>query len=208
MKIKKITRVRDSYKLLLENGEVLRVNNIENRWQQGFDLNSSELIDLKKQDQLDKALNRIYYLLSLKDYTQYELETKLKQKSFGYSIIHESLQIIKSRGLIDERSIAENLLEKYTFYKPEGWHKIKTRLITKGINKEVVNYIVNQAKQRDEFDLAWKIVTKKYDKLVDKKKAKIEYSLYNFLLRKGFDIQTAKQVLNKLANEQLDGNLE
>ena len=161
MKINKMIRISDGYKIVLENGETLKVKNVEQPWKPGFNLSPTELAGLQRQDQIAKALKRIYYLLSLKDYTLGELQTKLKQKSFTSDIINESLQLIQSQGLIDEKNIAQGILDKYTACKPEGWRRIKARLNTKGIDKEIVSEIVDQAKQRNEFDLAWKIGKKK-----------------------------------------------
>ena len=173
-----------------------------------FNLSPTELAGLQRQDQIAKALKRIYYLLSLKDYTLGELQTKLKQKSFTSDIINESLQLIQSQGLIDEKNIAQGILDKYTACKPEGWRRIKARLNTKGIDKEIVSEIVDQAKQRNEFDLAWKIGKKKYAKLLKQSKPRVEHSLYNYLIRKGFDIDTVNRVVNKLTDDELNGNLE
>lgn len=201
-------RIKDGYKIVLEDGQTLRVNTVEQHWQPGFNLNSTELIQLQRLDQIGKALRRIYYLLSLKDYTMEELQTKLKQKSFDPAVVTESLHIFKSQGLIDERNIAEGLLDKYTAHKPEGWRRIKARLNIKGINKDIVAEIVDQAKQRNEFSLAWKIGKKKYAKLLKQSKPRAEYSLYNYLIRKGFDIDTVNRVINKLTDDELNGTLE
>jgi len=86
-----------------------------------------------------------YYLglLKARDYSENELKIKAKTKGYSNSAISVVLNLLKQQNLVNDRRLAENLLEYYKSKKGVVWlqQKMRQRQIpTKIIEQVLENY--------------------------------------------------------------------
>jgi len=127
-------------------------------------------------------------LLKTRDYSENELKTKAKTKGYSNNAITTVLNLIKQQNLVNDRRLAENLLEYYQPNKGVVWlrQKMRQRQIPTDIIEQVLQ---NHSKQPDISHLR-QLLAKKYqitrwqngNQIDPKTKLKI----VNFLSNKGY----------------------
>jgi len=133
-----------------------------------------------------KAYIRALQLLSKKSYSENELKEKLSQ--YDKNVIDEIIKRLKEDGLIDDKKLAEKIVEK-SFERKKGLYYIIRKLKRKKIPEE----IINQIKENFDFQREYKIAKE----LVERRKNKSRSSLFLFLKGKGFSSDTFNKLREK-----------
>ncbi len=133
-----------------------------------------------------KAYIRALQLLSKKSYSENELKEKLSQ--YDKNVIDEIIKRLKKDGLIDDKKLAEKIVEKF-FERKKGLYYIIRELKRKKIPEE----IINQIKENFDFQREYKIAKE----LVERRKDKSRSSLFLFLKGKGFSSSTFNKLREK-----------
>ena len=133
-----------------------------------------------------KAYIRALRLLSKKSYSENELKEKLSQ--YDKNVIDEIIKRLKKDGLIDDKKLAEKIVEKF-FERKKGLYYIIRKLKRKKIPEE----IINQIKENFDFQREYKIAKE----LVERRKDKSRSSLFLFLKGKGFSSSTFNKLREK-----------
>ena len=133
-----------------------------------------------------KAYIRALRLLSKKSYSENELKEKLSQ--YDKNVIDEIIKRLKKDGLIDDKKLAEKIVEKF-FERKKGLYYIIRELKRKKIPEE----IINQIKENFDFQREYKIAKE----LVERRKDKSRSSLFLFLKGKGFSSSTFNKLREK-----------
>ena len=133
-----------------------------------------------------KAYIRALRLLSKKSYSEKELKGKLSQ--FDKIVVDEIIKRVKEDGLIDDKNLAEKIVEKFLERK-KGLYYIIRELKRRKIPEE----IINQIKENFDFQREYKIA----EELVEKRKDRRESGLFLFLKGKGFSSDTLNKIREK-----------
>lgn len=133
-----------------------------------------------------KAYIRALRLLSKKSYSENELKEKLSQ--YDKNVIDEIIKRLKKDGLIDDKKLAEKIVEKF-FERKKGLYYIIRELKRKKIPEE----IITQVKENFDFQREYKIAKE----LVERRKNKKKSSLFLFLKGKGFSSSTFNKLREK-----------
>lgn len=169
---------------ILYNGEIRRLK-----------LACDEEISVCVYDEINAILykrcrERSFYILKTRDYSEFEIRTKLCKSCFPEEIINHTLDFLKNYAYIDDTRFCQNYIQNYI--NSESVNKIKNKLFLKGLPRHLIeecieNYSVDPVN----------VIMNKYGRKIeqyhlgdDKEKRRI----YNMLLRKGFtyeDINSA-----------------
>lgn len=153
---------------------------------------SSELYDrIIRTTVYRRAKQKAMAILKRMDKTEGELYKKLKEAYYTDDIIEETIKYLKKYNYINDKRYVSNFirLRKDTLSKLS----IKTKLIQKGINKELLEKIIAIEYENEAYDIDPEItainkaILKKYNNITDldfKDKQRLIASLY----RKGFDL--------------------
>ncbi len=133
-----------------------------------------------------KAYIRALQLLSKKSYSENELKEKLSQ--YDKNVIDEIIKRLKKDGLIDDKKLAEKIVEKF-FERKKGLYYIIRELKRKKIPEEIIKEI----KENFDFQREYKIAKE----LVERRKDKSRSSLFLFLKGKGFSSSTFNKLREK-----------
>ncbi|SNR91376.1 regulatory protein RecX [Desulfurobacterium atlanticum] len=137
------------------------------------------------------AISHALRLISLRDYTEKELQDKLSLK-FQNLNIEKVLDYLRKNGYISDYKVAFN----YAISKMEkGWgrRKIKAYLLKKGISKEIAEQVLIEI----EFDYSFikKDFEKKFQTLQTKKEKE---RAFRFLQQRGF---TYTEIINIISGK-------
>lgn len=127
------------------------------------------------------------------------LQGKLLEKGYPETIIQETLEELEKQHLLNDRQFANQVVSKFRFGTVSGRRKIAFELKKRGIpavlGEEALTVYDREAEEAAAFEVAenkWG-QGKKLPFLKRRKK------VYDFLIRRGFDFQIAKDVVDRLA---------
>lgn len=158
------------------------------------ELISKEVFDNLIEDTLfRRAKQKALCILERGDNTQKQLYDKLKKTGYSINIIDRTIEYVKSFNYIDDKRFAKNFIRNKISSKSKK--QIIFELTQKGIDKEVINILLEQEFDNDEEIAIKKAILKKtsnIDILTYEEKQKIASYLY----RKGFNSYNIKKYLN------------
>ncbi|MFH1823619.1 MAG: regulatory protein RecX [Candidatus Firestonebacteria bacterium] len=150
-------------------------------------------------EQKQKAKNYVYYLLFQSSKTKKEIIDKLKKKSYNEDVIKEVVQEIEDSDLINDEKYALDFTSDRLNFKKAGKILIKRQLWQKGIDKKIIDDVVEKVfSDVDEYKIALELARKRikiYKKLDEKI---VVRRLQGFLLRRGYNFDTTIRVIKSL----------
>jgi len=142
----------------------------------------------------EKALS----LLELKPRTRKELEDILGRK-FNRSDVKSIIKELAGSGLVDDSKYAESWIENQLKKKPAGKATLVQRLIIRGIERKTAEQAIEKVMSgKNEIDLAKIAAGKQIHRYAGLDSGTAKRRVFQFLLRQGFDCDTAGEVSEKV----------
>lgn len=193
--IKKIQR----NKLYLDNEEIMDVSPLI---RQKYNLKVNDDIESLYDDiSYEASLEKGIFIISLKDRTKKELQTKLNEKYFNAKMVQKAVQKLEELGYINDLDYTISYINNRKY----GKNRISYNLFQKGINRETIdkayNIIEEEMEKNIEDRKLEKAILKHRKKLLvnDKekdtslegkiKRLKEEQKVIQSLARQGFEIE-------------------
>ena len=193
--IKKIQR----NKLYLDNEEIMDVSPLI---RQKYNLKVDDDIESLYDDiSYEASLEKGIFIISLKDRTKKELQTKLNEKYFNVKMVQKAVQKLEELGYINDLDYTISYINNRKY----GKNRISYNLFQKGINRETIdkayNIIEEEMEKNIEDRKLEKAIQKHRKKLLvnDKekdtslegkmKRLKEEQKVIQSLARQGFEIE-------------------
>ncbi|MGI6214900.1 MAG: regulatory protein RecX [Christensenellales bacterium] len=165
-----------------------------------------EYFETHQKEAFKFAAERAAYLLSKKDYTTKEMYYKLINVGYTDKTVNELLQYMLERRFLDDERYAENYIRRKK--NKYGNNRIKQDLIYKGVDKKIIQEMLEKLVQDSEtLDLAVELVKKYIKTRMHFEANKLYNNSIAMLARKGFDFSTAKEAY-KIALSSLESSSE
>lgn len=206
MEIVEIIQVnKQRSKIVLDTGESFILYKGELRilkLKQGSQLSDETYKNIVKGILPKRCKLRAMNLLKTKDYTSYQLKSKLMESGYPEYIAEEALEYVKQYGYVNDSRYASDYVKSKI--QTTGRNEIKQKLIRKGLSKEVIDGAFLQCEEEDisgrelwqmEAEVIRKALIKKgYNhELAYEEKQKILAYFY----RRGFDIELVRRVMDE-----------
>lgn len=193
--IKKIQR----NKLYLDNEEIMDVSPLI---RQKYNLKVNDNIESLYDDiSYEASLEKGIFIISLKDRTKKELQTKLNEKYFNAKMVQKAVQKLEELGYINDLDYTISYINNRKY----GKNRISYNLFQKGINRETIdkayNIIEEEMEKNIEDRKLEKAILKHRKKLLvndeekdtslegKMKRLKEEQKVIQSLARQGFEIE-------------------
>ena len=193
--IKKIQR----NKLYLDNEEIMDVSPLI---RQKYNLKMDDDIESLYDDiSYEASLEKGIFIISLKDRTKKELQTKLNEKYFNAKMVQKAVQKLEELGYINDLDYTISYINNRKY----GKNRISYNLFQKGINRETIDKAYNiieeeMEKNIEDRKLEKAILKHRKKLLVDDeekdtslegkmKRLKEEQKVIQSLARQGFEIE-------------------
>jgi regulatory protein len=150
-----------------------------------------------EQQAVDRALN----YLSFRPRSREEVRRYLRRKETPPDIIEAVLARLDRLDFVNDRAFASFWIENREQFNPRGAHALKNELRMKGVEREVVDEMVND--EQDE-ELALRAGRRKALSLInipDMDYATFRNRLGSFLQRRGFGYEVSKRTVSSLWKE-------
>jgi regulatory protein len=139
-----------------------------------------------------------FLLLKFRLRSENELLSRLVQKGFSKEIAAETVDFLKNKKFIDDRLFARGWVGS-RLKKPFGLRKIKQELVARGLDKEIIEDSLKEAKKDySESQVVGGLARNRLAKLtgIDPQKAKMR--TYAYLLRRGFSPDVVGETIRQL----------
>ncbi|MCH8169632.1 MAG: regulatory protein RecX [Bacteroidetes bacterium] len=205
MKIERIISKNDKNVIVhLEDGEKLFLSKevvLKNGLRKGDQISDDLSSFLIKENQLFFIKQRAYSYLGRRLHSRYELTTKLKSKGYESELINIVLNELEDKNYLNDCEFADAFARDKRKFRRFGSYRIKNELIKRRVNKEIIEQVISEVfpegndMEEAVYHINKKIKNKTVDELDDKN---LKNKLITFLIRKGFDFETAKNAIEEV----------
>lgn len=159
----------------------------------GFDYSEEQINEFKKQSEFGKVYTRTLNYIAIRLRSEKEIRDYLrcrrKKDDFDFSKL--VIKRLKFRGYIDDKKFAEFWIANRHQTKGSSMKKLRQELYSKGIDRELVDAVIDESDRNDESELK-KVLCKKAKKYKDQRK------LIGYLMRCGFKYDDITRELNDI----------
>lgn len=152
-----------------------------------------------EEESLEKHLNQAYRLLSYRPRTSKEIRTYLCKKGASELLIEKVMVRLAEQGLVDDHQFARWWIEQRLQFRPKGVMVLKSELLQKGIERQVVDEVLTNYETRiDSLAVMEKLAQKAvrhYHGLGQREK---RLRLNQYLARRGFPFGLIKATVDKV----------
>ena len=142
-------------------------------------------------EEFDKAKTKILRYILYKKRTENEVRTKFKN-DIEEEMLEDAIEYLKEAKYIDDGDYIERTINNYKILKKMSIKELKFKLLTKGLNKDLIEDYIYQNKDEltdYEIDSAEKIISKK-----EQEKPEI----ISYLIKKGYKKDNINKAFEKI----------
>lgn len=128
------------------------------------------------------ALQYVVYLLSRRDYSEYELRQKLQQKEYDELEIEQTIEKVQSQNWQSDERFCQHFI-RYRSSQGYGPRRIRQELRLKGVKGDLIS-IELEGCEVDWFEIAERLFEKKRPAVLD---LKGKQKMWRYMLSHGFE---------------------
>ncbi len=142
-------------------------------------------------------------LLAMRGHSIGELRRKLKRKEFAGSVIEDTIKKYREKGLLDDAQHAYKLSQRLIEDRPCGKSYLTAYLQKRMIDRHLAEQTAQMVlAEIDEVERAQCALSKRWSQFGQFELEVARNKSYNYLARRGFSYDAAKQAFEKLITEQ------
>ncbi len=203
MEIKKIKEHNGYYKVLLTNGEEMKLlPEVVRKYDlaEGKEITPELLSEIKRSELYEEARRYLLRIFEYRPYTESEVKHKLERRGIDPEIIKQLITQFKQSGLIDDYKFAKDWIETRGFR--FGVYRLRSELLRKGVAPEIIDKALTDAEIPDPYELARRLAMRRLKQLpaslpTDKKARR----LMAFLARRGINYETIVEVIKEVLSK-------
>ncbi len=165
----------------------------------------TQLEQLRSEEVLQQAIERAYNYLSYRPRSRTEVRNYLRRKETPPSIIDAALARLDHLNLINDRDFASFWVESREQFSPRGARALKNELRMKGVDREVLDELIDNEKDEERAMLAGRKKALSLVRIPDIDFATFRSRLGSFLQRRGFSYDISARTIRTLWRELMPG---
>ena len=147
------------------------------------------------------AENYCFRLLSFRGRSIKEIGSRLGLAGFSGEVIESVVAGLKEKGYLDDIDFARMWAEERFNSGKYGKRRIRQELSGKGVERTIIDSQLSLLSEREEREHALELVFKKYRGTATSDPLKLQRRVYQFLLRRGFDAELAREAIAIVCSE-------
>lgn len=163
----------------------------------GSQIDDQQLKELIESSNIKRAKEKALWLISYRDHSKKELESKVRNCSDKDSA-KKAVEKLESVGLVDDEKFARNYAQQLLFVKHYSKKGARYKLIEKGIDRDLADSVLEEI-DFDSQEHIRIIIEHKYYNLSDEKTRRRAVSA---LQRKGYSWSDIKAVIDEFIEEE------
>ena len=143
-------------------------------------------------EEFDREKTRVLRYILYKKRTENEIRTKF-QKTIEENMLDDIIEYLKEAGYINDKEYIKKTVNNFIALKNMSIREIKYKLLSKGLNKDVIeDYIYQNKEELEEYEI------KSANHVIYKKSASMEKEeIKQFLLKKGYKIENINKAMEE-----------
>lgn len=159
-------------------------------------LSEEKITEIKNYDEYYAGKKIALNFLSYRQRSEKEVRDKLKIKKISDDNIDNVINTLKELKYINDEQFAKLFLESKLIRKPQGKRLIQMKLAMKGINKEIIESVLNDLYDEDtELEKCKELLSKYIRKVKSTNEAEVKRKCYQYLLSRGFENELVKTTI-------------
>jgi regulatory protein len=159
------------------------------------ELSEDEIEQIVKKSEFQKTLDKLIRFTMTRPKSEKEVKDYLTRKKIPEVIWKDLFSKLKNYELIDDEKFAKWWVEVRQEFSPKSERILKYELKRKGIKNEIIEKILEDT-VIDEKKIAKNLLDKRKNHWQNVDKKKKSQKMLEYLVRKGFDFEIAKKVVN------------
>ncbi len=169
----------------------------------GATFSSDELESTITAAQEDDAYRQAIEVLAGRDRTQTELARRLARRKFPQPIIATVLDRLRNKGLIDDHRYARQYVRTISERRGSGPAALRAKLARLGVASSAIDDALKAELPGDaQLEVAMRVARRRLPRLRRFEGEEARSRLYSFIIRRGFDYDTATQVISELLDDE------
>ena len=162
------------------------------------EVNKEKLIEISNSENLSKCKESALRTIERSYKTEKEIRDKLLAKEFDIETVDSTINFLIEYGFIDDSKFVSMYIKDRI--RTQGRNKIRYSLISKGVNKLLIEDAFSTLDRDDEMERAIILCEKKYLNISKREDDdfKIKNKLTRYLLGRGYDYDIAKEVIKEV----------
>ena len=161
----------------------------------GDDLTRTQLDELNEAEARRHCLESALRLLSYRQRSEAELRDRLLRKRVPPEFVRDTIERLRSAGLLDDQEFARNWVESHNQRAPRSRRLAAAELRARGVARGVVEGVTATI---DERDAAYRAAERRAQSLAAKPYIEFRQRIGGLLLRRGFDYEVVRETVQKL----------
>lgn len=161
----------------------------------GQTLTADELTNLEAAGQFSKAKDHALRLIARRPYSSFEIEQRLRRKSYADSTIANVIERLHELDLLDDVAFARYWVEQRETFKPRSQIMLRQELQQKGIERQIIETVLIDL---DEDAAARQVGEKQARRWQNLPYDEFRAKLSRFLQQRGFRYDTVEKITNEI----------
>ena len=168
------------------------------------EISQEQLEQLRNEEAEQQAVDRAFNFLSYRPRSREEVRRYLLRKQTPPEIVEAALARLDRLDFVNDRAFAGFWIENREQFSPRGSRALKNELRMKGVDREVVDELVDEEQDEQRALLAGRKKAMSLAHLPNMDYATFRTRLGPFLLRRGFGYEVATRTVKALWQEIKD----
>jgi regulatory protein len=162
----------------------------------GQKITQEQIEKLIQEYEIGKILEKVFKFLSFRQRSRKEILDYLKKKKLGEKEIELVVKKLEKLGFINDEEFARFFIQSRIKGRPKGKRLLAQELRQKGVEKEIIEKILEEV-ELPEIELAAKAIEKKLKNFLKLRPQDARVKIANFLARRGFSWETIKELIDR-----------
>ncbi|HNV86690.1 MAG TPA: regulatory protein RecX [Candidatus Omnitrophota bacterium] len=137
-------------------------------------------------------------LLAIRKRTSRQLQRRLIDKGFETAAVAQIVKSLTEKKLLDDADYAQSFVQEKQAVRPLGKRRLAYELKAKGIPGSVIDSALEGVTEETERETARNLALARAAAFEDLSLEKKKKKIYDFLVRRGFAFDTAREIIEKL----------
>ena len=188
------------YTFSLDNDTIVRANIYT-----GDEITEEDKNKLIEKDAFSRARDYAYYFVSYRDRSEYEIKKRLFEKEFQPAVVNEVLSLLRSQGIVDDRSFVNKWVDNVILSRPMGRMRVTHELRAKRVRDDIIEEVCQEKLDLDkEVELARKAAEKKMKVLKSYAQDVARRRLNTFLVNRGFNFEIIRDLIKEYFGDRFE----
>jgi len=208
MKIKKIQKKNNKYKIILEDNNIIETYDeviLKENILYKKEITDELKIKIEKQNKYYEIYNNVLKYIKTKLRSEYEIREYIKKNEIDKKTEEEIIKKLKETRLIDNKTYVHAYIHDRIKFSNDGPYKIKKELLKQKIEEELIEEELNKLDKEEIYQKLNKQILKKLNTNNKYSNNMIKQKLLNYFINQGYEKEMINEIIED--NQKEDNNI-